>query len=63
MKDKKNNKRDEEKVGEIKGKIKEKPEHLPIEKRKRKAINIILKKNKTTKETREKDKRDSLNFH
>jgi hypothetical protein len=62
MKDERNNKRDEGKVGEIKGKMKEKLEYSPIEKRKRKTVNIILKKNKTTRETRERDERDLLEF-
>jgi hypothetical protein len=48
MKDERNNERNEGKVREIKEKMKEKPEHLSIEKRKKK-VNIILKKNKTTK--------------
>jgi hypothetical protein len=62
MKDERNNERDERKVGEIKGKMKEKLEYPPIEKRKRKTVNIILKKNKITRETRERNERDLLEF-
>jgi hypothetical protein len=58
MKYKKNNEKDEWKIGKIKRKIKEKLKHLPIEKRKRKMVNIILKKNKTTKKTNKRNKRN-----